>query len=103
SNADVKVQEEALRLAGKWKVAELVPDLASAAEGKTNRESFRSAAFSGLREIGGDSVKAKLKTMAEAQDPWSKRQAILTWAGLDFGGASAAAVSALMKIEDEKE
>ncbi len=104
TNTDVKIREAALRLTGSWKLEEFVSDLISAAESKTNPKSLRSAAFDALREIGGDQVKAKLKALIPGEkDDWGRQHAILTLAGLDVEAASSAAVSALMKIEAEKE
>jgi putative heme-binding domain-containing protein len=104
THGDVKIRQEALRLAGNWKLEQFAPEIADTAANKANNESLRTAAFGALREIGGDLAKAKLKAMSAADlDPWGKRQAILTWAALDLDGASAAAVSTLLKISDEKD
>jgi putative heme-binding domain-containing protein len=104
SHGDVKIREEALRLAGNWKLEQFVPELAGVAENKANSETLRTAAFGALREIGGDTAKAKLKDMSVANlDGWGTRQAILTWAALDLNGATAAAISTLLKISNEKE
>ena len=54
---------------------------------------MRSAAFAGLREIGGKMAKAKLKALSGAEsDAWGKRQAVLCdpeceRAGLQCGSA----------------
>jgi putative heme-binding domain-containing protein len=104
SHSDVKMREEALRLAGNWKLEQFVPELVAVAENKADGEGLRTAAFAGLKEIGGDTAKTKLKAICAADlDPWGKRQAILTWAALDLDGATTVAVSTLMKMADEKE
>jgi putative heme-binding domain-containing protein len=104
SHTDLRTREEALRLAGSWKLEQFAPALAGVAESRSNSENLRSAAFAGLREIGSDAARAKLKTISGTEsDAWGKRQAILTWAALDLDGASAAAVATLLKISDEKE
>ncbi len=78
----------ALQLVGSWKVQALAPALVKRAGDAAITATERTAAFGGLRELGGAKVIAELRTLSrEAAAPAIRREAVVALAGIDLGAA----------------
>jgi putative heme-binding domain-containing protein len=104
SHSNQSVREQALRLAGNWKLKQFIPQMITLAADKNAPVGARQAAFDALRDIGGTQVSSGLKPLTEkASDSWGRQQAVLTLAALDPKVASQTAVAMLLETTDENE
>ena len=102
SNADV--QEQAIRLAGSWKLKQSVPTLLKLISAESTPDRVRGAGFDALREIGGSDVMAGvLPLTTKAQPAATRRQAILCLAALDLDQATPKAVELLAETTNEND
>ncbi|PYJ08589.1 MAG: hypothetical protein DME25_01130, partial [Verrucomicrobia bacterium] len=103
SHSEEKIREQALRLAGNWKLRRFVPQLLAEA-GASQSETIRKAAFEALREIGGRQVISELLPLTSKDKKTAiRQQAVLTLAALDLEKASRPAAEILIELTDEKE
>jgi putative heme-binding domain-containing protein len=104
SSNNSAVQESAMRLAGAWKLRSTVPSLLKAAEEKGAAAPVRTAAFEGLREIGGSSVNTGLEKIIESSSDASvKRDAALALSSLNLQRGAKAATPLLLATTDNDE
>jgi putative heme-binding domain-containing protein len=97
-----EVQEAAMRLAGAWRLRKTVPSLLRVAGDKSSSGAVRSAAFEGLRDVGGNDVNTGLETMIEhGENDAIRRQAALTLASLNLRRAAQAASPLLVATIDD--
>jgi len=90
-----KIQLEAVRLAGEWKVDSCVAELATLAKSADKGE-LRDAAFESLRKIGGAKALAAVQQLASKGQPVEiQRAAITSLVALDLTNSIPAAVSLL--------
>ena len=98
------VRTAAMQLAGIWKVAPLSRQLIQAANNTQTPLGERAAAFVALRDIGGASVIAELKTLVgSAASPGIQREAVTTLAGLNFPTALPEILTTLKATTNETE
>src|SRR5262249_14252387 len=104
NDSDPQFREQALRLAGVWKLKDQVPLLIDIASGSDSPEGVRQAAFDALREIGGKQVVDGLTPLTtKKSQPAIRRQAILGLAALNLNQAVQPAVDLLLDTPQEKE
>ncbi len=97
-----RLRQAASQLAGAWKVGDVVPRLQQIAGSATATSEERSAAFAALRDIGGPSALAALKSLASAQTSLPiRRDAAVALAALDFPAATADVLAVLKATADE--
>jgi putative heme-binding domain-containing protein len=95
-DAHDKVQTEAVRLAGEWKLETSVEVLQSLAKNNATKPPLRDATFESLRKIGGEKALAAVRGLATKEQPLAiQRAAVTTWAALDITNAVPAAVTLL--------
>lgn len=97
-HSDEKVRQAAIRLAGSWKLAGAVPELAKlAADGKA-------AALDALREIGNRDAVARLRELAgKGRESAVRRQAVAALAAVDLPAAIPLAIDILRQLDNEEE
>jgi putative heme-binding domain-containing protein len=104
NHSDEKVREQAVRLAGVWKLKDFVPRLLSIVSEESTSAAVRQAAFDSLREIGGKQVATGLLPLTQkSARPAIRRQAILSLAALNLDKAGQPAVDFLVETSDEKQ
>ena len=96
----------ALQVAGAWKLADLVPQIAATAGCASCSAEERAAAFGALRDIGGPVAIAGLRVMADGQGGGAslaavRRDAVLAWAQLELPTALPHIVALLKATTDE--
>jgi len=102
SQRNDEVRGQAFRLAGAWKLKQCIPPLLEVAGNESRAAGLRQAAFDGLRDLGGDTVIARLQTLCTGgRDAAVRRQAILTLAALDLQKAGQPAVTNLLELTSE--
>jgi putative heme-binding domain-containing protein len=100
-----KVRLEAIQLAGAWKdigdAFGLLPKLASDQGASL---ALRQAALNGIRDVGGTrATDALVPLTARAEDPMTRRQAVLALASLKLEKALSAALEILNEMKNEEE
>ncbi len=94
----------AIRLAGAWKLAESLPDLAAAASAPKVDPATRSAALEAMAAIGGDPARLEIEALAAPEQPPATRAiAVAALARVDLKAAAdraAVALAADARIED---
>ena len=98
ANADVR--EQAVRLAGAWKLSGTAARLGTLA-GQDSAPTVRAAAIDTLRQTGGKEALAELTRLAAIQRPEIQRPAIAALASLDLGAAIPGILAVAPALEDE--
>lgn len=95
------VREQAVRLAGNWRLRVFGPELLKIAAGG-DVDSVRLAAFESLRNISGPEVLSGLENLAtDGRDATARQQAVLALGTLNFDKAKQPAMDVLVEMDDE--
>lgn len=98
------VRVAAIPLVGVWKLSALAPGLVRLAGEAGTGAAERAAAFVALRELGGATVVAELKRLAQSSaNPGIRRDAVVALAGLDLGAAMPDVMTVLAATTVESE
>src|SRR6185503_16686927 len=87
-NQNEKIRANAIKLAGVWKLKAATPMLLKVAGDKSASKAVRSAAFEGLREIGGkDAVEGLRKLAAKENELEVRQQAAIALGASDLNSS----------------
>jgi len=102
NDSDKKIRAEAIRLAGRWKLEKVIPQLVESARDEKNSGELRTATFDSLRELGGAQVIAGIQSLTDKETaPKLRQQAVLTLAALDFSKAKEPLLDVLLNFNNE--
>jgi putative heme-binding domain-containing protein len=99
------IRTAAMRLAGAWKVNAFIPQLLETAGNVKSSAAVRTAAFDALRDLGAQPpVVNGLKNLTAATQPADiRRQAVVTFAGLNLNSALPSVIELLKSTTNDAE
>jgi putative heme-binding domain-containing protein len=101
-STDENIRNQALRLAGNWKLPQFVPQLVAVAKANGSSTETRQIVFDSLREIGGKTVITDLEPLTSRTNAAPvRRQAVLTLASVNLDKGAQPAVDWLMDSTSE--
>ena len=101
-NQNEKIRANAIKLAGVWKLKAATPTLLKVAGDNSASRAVRSAAFEGLREIGGkDAVEGLRKLAAKENTLEVRQQAAIALGASDLNGSMPQIVAVLGDTSNE--
>jgi putative heme-binding domain-containing protein len=103
AHSNQEIRAASLRIAGKWHLQEYTDELLAIAGKPENATAVRSAAFQGLRDLGGNGAVEGLTKLAAAVSPQPVRvEAVKALAALDLAKATPLAIEVLTATENEE-